>query len=183
MEKKLTYFFVGLCVVLFTFTSSVKAQGQKIGYVNTDYILSQMPAYEGIQQQLQSLSSAWNDELSEMEQEIEQLKEDFDAKEILYTDEMRAEKQQEIQRKIDQRRQFLEQKFGAGGEYFQQQKQLLEPIQREIMNAINKVARQQNFDFIFDRAQNSSMLFANKDWNLTQQVLQELGVSLNDSSN
>lgn len=182
MEKKVTYLLAGLLSLLIS-VNAVKAQGQKIGYVNTDYILSRMPAYEGIQQQLRSLSSAWNDELNEMEQEIGQLKKDFEAKEILYTDEMRAEKQQEIQHKIEQRRQFLAQKFGAGGEYFQQQKKLLEPIQREVMNAINKVARQEDIDFVFDRAQNSTMLFANEDWNLTQDVLQELGISLNDFSN
>ncbi|HEX6981659.1 MAG TPA: OmpH family outer membrane protein [Balneolaceae bacterium] len=183
MKKSVTYFFASLCFLTSVSAGSAMAQEQKIGYVNTDYILSQMPAYEGIRQQLRSLSSDWNDELNAMEQEIEQLKEDFEAKEILYTDEMRAEKQQEIQSKIEQRQRFLEQKFGAQGEYFQQQKQLLEPIQREIMSAITTVAERQNVDFIFDRAQNSAMLFANQDWNLTQDVLQELGITLNDSSN
>jgi outer membrane protein len=183
MKRCITYSLAGLCLLLTASAGSVMAQDQKIGYVDTDYILSRMPAYEGIQQQLRSLSSDWNDELNEMEQEIEELKEDFEAKEILYTDEIRAEKQQEIQNKIEQRQQFLEQKFGAQGEYFQQQKQLLEPIQREIMNAITIVAERYNVDFIFDRAQNSTMLFANQEWNLTQEVLQELGVTLNDSSN
>ncbi|MDZ7682424.1 MAG: OmpH family outer membrane protein [Fodinibius sp.] len=168
---------------LATITTSATAQDQKIGYVDTDYILSQMSEYQGIQQQLSSISSEWNTELEQMQQEIDQLKEDFQAKEILYTDELKKKKQQQIQNKIEQRQQYLDQKFGADGEYFQRQKELLEPIQRKVFNAINSVAEQQNFDFVFDRAQNSNMLFGVEEWNLNDEVLQELGVTLNDTSN
>jgi len=159
------------------------AQEQKIGYVDTDYILSKMPEYQGVQQQLNSISSEWNKKLSEMQDEIDQLRQDFQAKEILYTDELRKEKQQEIQNKIKERQQYMEQKFGDKGEYFQKQKDLLEPIQRNVFNAINAVAKRQNFDFVFDQAQNSSMLYSVQKWNLNNQVLQELGISLNEASN
>ena len=159
------------------------AQEQKIGYVDTDYILSQMSEYEGIQQQLSSISSEWNSELQEMEQEIEQLKEEYQSKEILFTDEMKEKRKQEIQNKIDQRQQYLNQKFGEQGEYFQKQKELLEPIQRKVFEAINAVAEEQNFDFIFDRAQDSKMLYGAEEWNLNREVLQELDITLNDVSN
>lgn len=159
------------------------AQDQKIGYVNTDEILSQMSEYQGIQKQLDAISSEWNAELEEMQQEIEQLKEDFQAKEILYTDELKQQKQQEIQSKIQERQQYLDQKFGNKGEYFQKQNELLEPIQRKIYEAINTVANQQNFDFIFDRAENPSLLYSENEWNLNEQVLQELGISLDEASN
>ncbi len=163
--------------------SITAAQDQKIGYVNTDQILSQMSEYEGIQEQLSTISSEWNKQLDKMEQEIEQLKEDFKAKEILYTEELKKKKQQEIQNKIQQRQQYLDEKFGAKGEYFQKQRELLEPIQRKVFKAINKVANDQNFDFVFDRAQNSNMLFGEQEWNLNEEVLQELGITLNEPSN
>jgi len=159
------------------------AQDQKIGYVNTDQILAQMSEYQGIEEQLSTLSSEWNKQLDKMEQEIEQLKEDFEAKEILYTEELKKQKQQEIQNKVQQRQQYLDEKFGAEGEYFQKQKELLEPIQRKVFEAINKVANDQNFDFVFDRAQNSNMLFGEQEWNLNNEVLQELGITLNEASN
>ncbi|MGD8428631.1 MAG: OmpH family outer membrane protein [Balneolaceae bacterium] len=159
------------------------AQEQKIGYVDTDYILSNMPEYQGVQQQLRSISSDWNNKLEQLKDEIDQLKEDFQAKEILYTDELRAQKQQEIQDKIRQRQQYMDQKFGEKGEYFQKQKELLEPIQRKVFNAINTVAQRQNFDFVFDRAQNSNMLYSLQKWNLNDKVLQELGITLKEASN
>ncbi len=183
MIKMKTYRVVLLgCIALFM-ASSVSAQEQKIGYVDTDYILSQMSEYEGVKQQLSSISSEWNTQLEEMKNEIDNLKQDFQAREILYTDEQRAKKQQEIQNKVQQRQQFLDQKFGAEGEYFTKQQELLEPIQRKIFNAINTVAKRQDFDFVFDRAQKSSMLYSVQEWNLNDEVLQELGVTLNESSN
>ena len=173
---------LALCILLL-FAANVTAQDQKIGYVDTDYILSQMSEYEGIKQKLSSISSEWNSELEEMQNEIEQLKEDYQAKEILYTDELKKKKKQAIQNKIEQRQQYLDQKFGAKGEYFQKQKELLEPIQRKVFEAVNTVAQEQDFDFVFDRAQNSNMLYGVQEWNLNQEVLQELGVTLNDPSN
>jgi len=152
------------------------AQDQRIGYVNTDQILTQMSEYQGIQQQLSTISSEWNKQLDKMEQEIDQLKEDFEAKKILYTEELKKQKQQEIQNKVQQRQQYLDEKFGANGEYFEKQKELLEPIQRKVFDAINKVANDQNVDFVFDRAQNSSMLYGEQEWNLNKEVLQELGI-------
>ena len=178
-----TYQVLSWVLIAFFIASSASAQEQKIGYVDTDYILSQMSEYEGVKQQLSSISSEWNAQLEEMKTEIGNLKQDFQAREILYTDEQRAQKQQEIQNKVQQRQQFLDQKFGAEGEYFAKQEELLGPIQRKVFNAINTVAKRQDFDFVFDRAQKSSMLYSVQEWNLNDEVLQELGVTLNESSN
>lgn len=183
MVKKIIHKAILCCLAAFIFVEPTAAQDQKIGFVDTDYILSQMSEYKGVQQQLRSVSSEWRDRLEEMENEIKQLRENFQSKEILYTDEQRAEKKQEIQNKVQQRQNFLDQKFGADGEYFTRQKELLEPLQRKIFNAINTVADRQNFDFVFDRAQNSSMLYSVQEWNLNEQVLQELDITLNDTSN
>lgn len=166
-----------------TLASTASAQQQKIGFVDTDFILSKLPAYQGIQQDLRNISSKWKKELEGMQQEIEELKEDFEAKEILYTDEIRARRQQEIETLVQQREEYLDEKFGSDGEYFQKQQELLEPIQRRIFQAIEVVSKRQGFDFIFDRAQNSSMLFGSEQWNLNSQVLQELDITLNETSN
>jgi len=84
---------------------------------------------------------------------------------------------------VQQRQQFLDQKFGSDGEYFAKQKELLGPIQRKVFDAVNTVAKRQDFDFVFDRAQKSNMLYSVQEWNLNDEVLQELGVTLNESSN
>lgn len=159
--------------------SGVHAQ-QRMAYVNTNQILQQIPEYQGIQQQLSVISGEWRQKLDELQQQIDRLREEFEAKEILYSEQMRAEKQQQIRELVEAREQFLSQKFGPGGDYFQKQKELLEPIQREVYEAVAAVAERRNFDFVFDRAQNSSLLFGSKQWNLNEDVLQELGVTLKE---
>lgn len=172
-----------LVVLLVGSLSNAYGQQQKIGYVDSDHILSEMPEYEGIQQKLQVISSEWNSQLKKMEEEINQLKEDFESRKVLYTDEQRKQMQQKIQKLVDEREQFMDEKFGEEGEYFQEQKKLLEPIQRKVFEVINTLAKRENFDFIFDRAQNTNMLYGNQEFNLNEKVLQELGVTLNESSN
>jgi len=156
---------------------------QKIGYVNTDLIVSQMPGYNDLEEELERISQQWRNELKKMEQEIEELKQEFSSREILFTDEIRKQREEEIEQKVQQREQYLEQKFGPEGEYFKKQQELLEPIQRKVFEAISVVAQREDFDFVFDRAQNTSLLFSKKEWNINKKVLTELGITIEDSSN
>lgn len=180
--EKVIYNFCGLVAFTLMLVGSTTAQ-QKTGYVDTDYLVSQIPEYQSVQQQLRSISQEWRAELDEMQQEIERLKEDFSAREILYTEEIRKQKEQEINNKIQQRRQYLEQKFGAEGDYFQRQKELLEPIQRQVFEAIAAVAEREGFDFVFDRTQKAEILYAREQWNLNDEVLLELGITVDNPSN
>ncbi|WP_421775079.1 OmpH family outer membrane protein [Gracilimonas sp.] len=156
------------------------AQEQKIGFYESDYILQQIPEYEGIQQQLDLLSTQWKEQVEELENEIQQLQEDYDAKEILYTDEIRNQKKQEIAQKKKQKEQFLAQKFGPEGEYFSRQRELLEPIQRQVFTAVRAVAQQQSFDFVFDRSGDIYMVYANNEYNLNDDILLELGIEVEE---
>lgn len=180
--RKVIYNFCLLLALTLVFAGESAAQ-QKTGYVDTDYLVSQIPEYQSVQQQLRSLSQEWRAELDEMQQEIERLKEDFSAREILYTEEIRKQKEQEINNRIQQRQQYLEQKFGAEGDYFQRQKELLEPIQRKVFEAITVVAEREGFDFILDRTQKTEILFARDQWNLNDEVLEELGIIVDNPSN
>ncbi len=163
--------------------SAAIAQQQKMGYVNTDLIISKIPAYQGIQQKLLSLSQEWKSELNEKQAEIDRLKEDFASKEILYTEEIRKQKEQEIQQKIQLREQYMNQKFGPDGDYFKRQKELLEPIQRRVFEAIAAVAERESYDFIFDRAHNTTLLFAGAEWNLNEEVMLHMGINPDATSN
>lgn len=181
MRLSASYCWMLLCFVsaLLLLTPVAEAQQQKIGYVNTDAILEKMPEYKGIDQQLRLLSQEWKRELDEMQNEIDRLKKDFSDREILYTEEVRKQKQEEIRQHVSQREQYLEEKFGAEGEYFQRQKALLEPIQRKVFEAINTVAERNGYDFVFDRAGDTRMLYFKQEWNLNDEVLIELGITQN----
>lgn len=176
MFKSLLNFFV--IVVMVGISVDVYAQDQKIGYFESDVILAQIPEYNGIEQRLQLLSDGWQVELDELEEEIKVLEEDYQAKEILYTEEIRLQKQNEIKQKKVDRDTFLNQKFGPEGEYFQNQRDLLEPIQRQIFAALRTVAQKQGFDFVFDRSGDIYMVYARGEWNLNEAILLELGIEV-----
>jgi len=159
------------------------AQDQKFGFIDSDVIMENMPEYTGIEQRLNLLSEGWRDEIRELEQEIEELEEDFEAREILFTEEVRQQRLNEIENLRRRRDRFVEEKFGPEGEYFSTQESLLEPIQRQIFEALNDVARRQGFDFVFDRAQETRYLFVREEWNLTEDVMLEMGMNPSEIRN
>lgn len=176
---------VGTILLLFTFLleTELTAQNQKIGFVDSEMIIEQMPEYTGIEQRLELLSESWRDEIREMDQEIERLREEFNAREVLYTDALREQRSAEIDSLVDIREQHIQEKFGPEGEYFQRQRELLEPIQRQVFDAINQVANREEFDFIFDRSEDVRFLFARSEWDITEDVLMVLGIQIDQLRN
>lgn len=165
------------------FGTVLHAQDQKIGFIDSDIILQNIPEYSGIEQRLNLLSENWRQEVREMEQEIEELERDFEAREILFTDEVREQRLNEINQLRQQRDNFVDDKFGPDGEYFQTQQSLLEPIQRQIFEALTRVATRDNYDFVFDRADETRFLFTRQQWNLTEKVMLEMGIDLDTARN
>lgn len=171
-SSAIVIFILLLCTV-----GELAGQNQKIGFIDSDMIMENMPEYSGIEQRLELLSEGWGEEVRELEEEIEELERDFEAREVLYTDEVRQQRLSEIETMRQQRDQLVEEKFGPEGEYFTTQESLLEPIQRQIFEALNEVARRQGFDFVFDRAQETRYLFVSEEWNLTEDVMLEMGMN------
>lgn len=163
-------------ILAFIYADGLQAQAQKIGFIDSDIIMERMPEYSGIEQQLSLLSERWEQEIREMEDEIAGLEQDFEAREILYTDEIRQQRLDEITREKETLNRFIDQKFGPEGEYFTRQAELLEPVQRDIFEALQRVAERDSFDFVFDRAGETRFLISRNEWNLTNEVLAELGL-------
>jgi outer membrane protein len=165
------------CILtLLALSITVHAQEQKTGFIDSEIIMQNMPEYSGIEQRLNLLSEGWRDEIQELEEQIADLEEEFEAREILFTEDVRQQRLNEIENIRQQRDQLVENRFGPDGEYFTIQEELLEPIQRQIFEAINSVAVRQNFDFVFDRSQETRFLFVREEWNLTEDVMLEMGM-------
>ncbi|AXJ01778.1 periplasmic chaperone for outer membrane proteins Skp [Cyclonatronum proteinivorum] len=171
-----------LILVAFAFSSlsAVQAQNQKFGFIDTDFILSQIPEYEGIEQRLRQLTETWRREITELDEEIESLQRDFEAREILFTPEIRQEREQEIQNKKRERERLVNQRFGPEGDYLRQQRELLSPIQRQIVEATGRIAERDGFDFIIDRSGEYLLFYTNPQWDLSIDVLLELGIQVDE---
>jgi outer membrane protein len=172
-------FFLLVLVIILAGSAGLSAQNQKIGFVDSEFILSRMPEYAGLEQRLRAVTEGWREEIAVFENEIKQLESDFAAREILFTEEVRQLRLNEIQAKKTAMTQFVNSKFGPEGEYFRQQQQLLEPLQRRILEAIERVSNRENYDFVFDRSGDYLFLFTRSQWNISNDVLIEMGIQLN----
>ncbi len=165
-----------------SFAQGSLAQNQKTGFIDSDYILSKLPDYSGVEQRLATVVQGWATEIGTMEKEIDELKRDLQAKEILYTEQVRKDKQEEIDRKIADKERFVQSKYGPEGEYYKTQETLLEPIQQKIMLAVRTVAERGNYDFVFDRSGDFLFLYTKPQWNLSDDVLKELGIDVDTTT-
>ncbi|RPF79421.1 MAG: OmpH family outer membrane protein [Rhodothermaceae bacterium TMED105] len=151
-------------------------QRSNVGFIDTEIVMSKMPEFQGIQQQLDQLESNWESELTVLEEELQVLKEEYEAREILYTDEVKAQKLAEIEQKQAIVDGFLETKFGPDGEYYTRQRELMQPLQRTIHDAIKIIAEEEGYNLVLDRAQQIGLIYAEPEFDITQLVLVELGI-------
>lgn len=169
-----------LALVLATAAGSVQAQDQTIVYIDSEYILEQIPEYDGVQQRLDQLTAAWEAEIEEMEAEIQELEEEFEAREILFTPEVREERRQEIQNKKQELERYINSRFGPEGDYFRQQRELLQPIQRQIVEATSEVAERAGYDYVVDRSGDYVFFYARARWDISIDVLLEMGIQVEE---
>jgi outer membrane protein len=172
---------ISLLLILFLSSVSIEltAQNQRIAFIDSEFILSRMPEYSGLEQRLRALNEGWREEIEEMDRDIASLEREYIAREILYTEEVRKQKLSEIEAKKRQKDQFINSRYGPEGEYFRQQQLILEPLQRRIMDAVERVSIRDNYDFVFDRSGDFLFLYSRSQWNISEDVLIEMGIQIN----
>ncbi|MFM6984873.1 MAG: OmpH family outer membrane protein [Chitinophagaceae bacterium] len=171
MKTKL--FLLTLIAALF----SSSASAQKFGYVDTDYILGQLTEYKAAQKQLNEISQKWESDLKILKDEVDKLYKDYKAEEILLSPSQRKEREDAIVAKEEAIKKFEQEKFGVNGELFKKRQELIKPIQDKVFVAIQKVAKNNGLDFIFDKSANMNILFSNPKFDRSDDVLDELGVT------
>ena len=150
---------------------------QKIGYIDSQAILEELPEYASVEQKLNQLEDEWRAEIESQEEKVQALRDEYRAWELLYTDEERRQKRtaiQNAQKKVDQLRQ---QYFGPDGQLYTRQQELMRPIQERILNATEEVATEEGYDYVFDKSEKVLFMYAREDHNLNNRVLQALGMT------
>ncbi len=169
-------------IILFFLASfaSATASAQRYAYVDTEYILSNLKAYDDAQKELDRFSVQWQKEIEERYASIERLYKSYQAEKVLLTEEMRKEREDEILRKEQEAKDLKRQRFGVDGDMFQKRQELIQPIQDDIYNAIKEVAQGGGFSVMFDKAGQSNILYADPRYDKSDRVLSRLGVSSRD---
>ncbi|MDP5172451.1 MAG: OmpH family outer membrane protein [Bacteroidia bacterium] len=151
------------------------ALAQKTGYVDTDYILNQIPEYKTAQDEVERISQQWQKELEKKYQDIERLYAEYQAQEVLLPEDVKQRKQEEIFAAEREAKEYREQKFGYDGELFALQEAKVRPIQDKVFSAVEKIAQRKRLDFIFDKAGGVTWLYTNALYDASDEVLTELG--------
>jgi outer membrane protein len=160
-------------LVLFSVTSTLTAQ--KFAYVDTQYILENLPEYKSAQQQLDRISIQWQKEIEVKFGEIDKMYKDFQAESILLTDDMKKKREEEIIDREQAAKELQKQRFGKGGDLLKRRQDLVKPVQDKIYNAIKEIATAKNYAVVFDKSSDLTMLFTNPKYDISDQILENLG--------
>lgn len=151
---------------------------QKIGYVDTEYVLNELPEYATVQEQLDKLETKWREEIQKKRKEVEALRQEFEARELLYTDQERSRKQDAIEAAQKEVQQLRQKYFGPEGQLYSRQKELMRPIQERVLEATETVATNGGYDYVVDKKGDTLFLYAKDEHDLSDLVLRELGINV-----
>lgn len=164
-----------LAITLLLALTSIDVKAQKFAYIDTKYILDNLPDYKTAQQTLDQISIAWQKEIEGKYAIIDKLYKDYQAEQIILTEEMRKKREQEIVEKEKEVKELQKSKFGYDGELFKKKQDLVKPIQDKIYNAVKKLATDQSLAVIFDKSSDLTILYSNPKYDKSDDILTAMG--------
>lgn len=167
-------FFGTVVVIQFLVLGSLFAQ--KFGYVDTKYVLSKMPEYASAQDEINTLSLAWEEEVADLRKQLDAMESNLKAEEVLLTREMYDERKEEINLKWSEVAEYQKKIFGFDGLLFLKKKELIKPVQDKVFEAVEKVAKNNRLQIVFDKAGELVMIYTDPIHDYTDYVLEELGL-------
>jgi len=161
-------------LISFSLLSSFSFAQLKIGYVDSDTIMDNSPDMQDARQKIDALIQEWQTELKRMENELKAKQDDYEKRKLIMTEQTSSEALAEIAKLQKEIGDYRDKKFGANGELFQKQNELMKPIQNKVFTIIQQIATEEELDFVFDRSGDIVFLFAKPDYDLTSKVIERL---------
>ena len=149
--------------------------GQKIVYVDSEYIMENIPEYGDAQEELNSLSSKWQNEVKAVYDKVSEMYNKYQTEMLLLSEDQKQAREQAIINKEQEAKNLQQQYFGPEGQLYQKRNELVQPIQEKVYTAMKEVAQTKNYAFIFDLASGTSVLYANEKNDISDEVLDQLG--------
>lgn len=152
---------------------------QKYAYIDSDFILENIPAYKEAKEKLDKLAERWTAEIEERYEVLKMKKDNFTREEVLLPKEEKKKRQEEIEQLELEAMQMQKTRFGVSGDYFQKRQELIKPIQDDVYDAMQKVASKRSYSFVFDKANQSNLIYADSKYDISKVVLKEMGININ----
>ena len=152
------------------------ANSQSYAYIDSDYIMSKVTEHVEENDKLDKLAERWTKEIEDRYEAIKKKKNNFEREEILLPKEEKEKRQQEIENLEQEALELQTLHFGSEGDYFQKRQELIKPIQDRIFTALKKIAKSDGYDLIFDKANQSSLIYALSEYDISDDILYEMGI-------
>ncbi len=165
-----------MILVISIFCAFSGAFAQKFGYIDSDYIMGKMPEFAKAQQELNKSSEKWQRELETMRKQVDDFRRKFQAEEVLLTEEMKKERQDTLNSKDKAMREFQKKIFGFEGMLFLKKQELVKPVQDQVFEAVEKMAKEKQLQIVFDKSGDLVMIYTNPIHDYSEYVLEKLGL-------
>lgn len=152
------------------------ANAQTYAFIDSDFILKSVPEYVEAKEKLDKMAERWTKEIEERYTVIKTKKSNFEREEVLLPTEEKAKRKAEIEKLEKEAIDLQTQHFSSTGDYFQKRQELVKPIQDRIMTAMKKVAKRDGYEFVFDKANQSNLIYAAKEADISNDVLEAMGL-------
>ncbi|MGB5420398.1 OmpH family outer membrane protein [Algibacter sp.] len=149
-------------------------RGVRIAYIDTEYILENVPEYQEATAQLDDKAQKWKNEIQSKLTDVEQKRKDLSNEKALLTKELIDEREEDITFEENEILDYQQKRFGPNGDLFIQKRQLMQPIQDQIFAAVQDMAEGRKYDFIFDKSSDAVMLYSAKQFDVSEQVLRSI---------
>jgi outer membrane protein len=152
------------------------AAAQRYAVVDTKYILEKMPDYKSAQKQLDQISAQWQKEIDDKQVILDKMYKDYEGEQAMLSDDLKKKREDELFNHEKEVRDLQRKRFGFEGDLFKKRQELIKPVQDKVYNAIQKIAVNRMYDFILDKSEGITVIFADPKLDKSEDVLKELGV-------
>jgi outer membrane protein len=160
--------------------AATPAQAQRLGYIDTEFIMGKMPEYAQAQTELNKLSDTWEKEIEIQQKDLDKMYRTYQAEEVVLTEPMKKKRQDELLKKEQEIKAYRTKQFGYEGQLFKKRQELNKPVQDRVFEAVEKMVKAKKLDIVFDKASEITMIYTNPTYDYTEYVLEELGLATPD---
>jgi outer membrane protein len=151
-------------------------QAQRYAIVDTKYILNKMPEYQDAQKKLDQISEQWQKEIDDKQAALSKMYKDYEAEQVMLSEDLKKKREDELFNREKEVRDLQRKRFGFEGDLFKKREELVKPIQDKVYNAIQKIAVNRLYDFILDKSEGITVIFADPKLDKSEDILRELGI-------
>lgn len=166
------FLFLSACLLL---TASI-AVAQRYAVIDSKYILDKLPEYKQAQVLLDQFSEQWQQEVDQKQAQMDKMYKDYDAEQVMLSDALKKKREDELYNKEKELRDLQKKRFGFEGDLFKKRQELIKPIQDRVYNAVQKLAVEKQYDFILDKSEGITVIFADPKLDKSADVIRNLGV-------